>query len=224
MAKKKRLTKRKIAEMEKKAKAEKRKKIIILSVIAAILVALAISLPIIIINSKKVTKYYATLNVEGYGAIEIELDKENAPKTVARFEKLANEGYYNGTPFFRFQNSMFYGGDADGDGEDNYDVTIYGEFLKNGHVNGLSHKRGVISLYNNGTDFGSGASIFFITTEDKKDLDGSYASFGTVSEEGMKVVDKMMASILMNTEGFVVEEKQPIITSIDLRSERVIEK
>ncbi len=224
MANKKKMTKRRLAEMEKRAKAKRNKKIIIISVILAVIVALAILIPVLVIESKKVTKYYATVNVEGYGAIEIELDKENAPKTVARFEKLATEGYYNGTPFFRFQNSMLYGGDSDGDGVDNYDVTIYGEFRKNGHLNQLSHKKGVISLYNDGKDYGSGASIFFITTNDKTDLDGGYASFGKLSEEGIAIIDKMLVGIAMDEEGFIVDEKEPKITGITFHSEKVLEK
>jgi peptidyl-prolyl cis-trans isomerase B (cyclophilin B) len=224
MAQKKKMTKRRLAEIEKKAKAKKTKKIVIISVIIAVIVALAILIPVLVVNSKKVTKYYATVSVEGYGDINILLDKENAPKTAARFEKLASEGYYNGKSFFKFQNAMFYGGDGNGDGKDDYDVTIYGEFLKNGHLNKLSHDRGVISLYNDGKDYGSGASIFFITTEKKTELDGCYASFGKIDEEGMKIVDKMMAGILMDEEGFIIDEKEPKITGITLYSKKVLEK
>ena len=98
MAQKKKMTKRRLAEMEKKAKAEKRKKIIIISVILAVVIALSVLIPVRVIESKKVKKYYATIDVEGYGAIEVELDKESAPKTVARFEKLANEGFVAKAP------------------------------------------------------------------------------------------------------------------------------
>ena len=48
----------------------------------------------------KVT-HYATIIIKDYGTITLELYGEEAPETVANFEKLANEGYYDGTTFHR---------------------------------------------------------------------------------------------------------------------------
>ena len=39
----------------------------------------------------------ATMEVEGYGTIKMELYPEQAPETVANFIALANRGYYNGS-------------------------------------------------------------------------------------------------------------------------------
>lgn len=83
---------------------------------------------------------------------------------------------------------------------DKYDIE--GEFVLNGYTkNTLKHKRGTISMAR--SDYSSQGSTtlvkkgyntascqFFITTEDKSNLDGSYAAFGRVTE-GMDVVDKI---------------------------------
>ena len=43
----------------------------------------------------------AVLETEDFGTIKIELYSNIAPKMVARFKELANEGFYNGTTFHR---------------------------------------------------------------------------------------------------------------------------
>ncbi|MEK7564795.1 MAG: peptidylprolyl isomerase, partial [Patescibacteria group bacterium] len=48
-------------------------------------------------TSKKVNVIIATSK----GNIKLELDSTVAPKTVANFVKLANDGFYNGTKFHR---------------------------------------------------------------------------------------------------------------------------
>ena len=59
----------------------------------------------------------ATMEVEGYGTVKIELYPDQAPNTVANYIKLANNGYYNNLTFQRtIQNYMIQGGDKNGDG------------------------------------------------------------------------------------------------------------
>ena len=59
----------------------------------------------------------ATMEVEGYGTVKIELYPDQAPNTVANFIKLANNGFYNNLTFHRtIPNFMIQGGDANGDG------------------------------------------------------------------------------------------------------------
>ena len=61
----------------------------------------------------------ATIIVDGYGALDIELYPNLAPNTVANFVKLANNGYYDGTTFHRIVKTfMIQGGDGT-----NYDGT-----------------------------------------------------------------------------------------------------
>ena len=156
----------------------------------------------------------ATMEIENYGTIKIELYPEYAPETVSNFIALANNGFYDGLTFHRtIPDFMIQGGDPNGDGtgnatlkdlglesEDEY--TIKGEFIVNGdNENKLKHERGVISMargdysgYSSSLateGYNSASCQFFITTTDQtKNLDGLYAAFGKVTE-GMDIVDKI---------------------------------
>ena len=50
-------------------------------------------------------------NSAAYGTIKIELYSNIAPKMVARFKELANEGFYNGITFHRINQSVIQSGD-----------------------------------------------------------------------------------------------------------------
>ena len=70
-----------------------------------------------------------------------------APITVANFEKLVKEGFYDGLIFHRVINGfMIQGGDPTGTGMGGSPETIKGEFQSNGVTNNLSHVRGTISM------------------------------------------------------------------------------
>jgi len=43
----------------------------------------------------------ATIEIEDYGTIKVELYPDQAPNTVANFIRLANRGYYNNSTFHR---------------------------------------------------------------------------------------------------------------------------
>lgn len=91
--------------------------------------------------------HHATIEVEGYGAIKLELDADVAPVTVANFAKLAGEGFYDGLTFHRIiEGFMVQGGDPNGNGTGGSDEKIVGEFSDNGHPNSISHVRGTISM------------------------------------------------------------------------------
>lgn len=124
------------------------------------------------------------------GKIEIELDKNAAPKTVANFEKLVNEGFYNGLTFHRIiPGFMIQGGDPNGNGTGGPGYQIEGEFEANGVQNPLKHTRGTISMARSAHPNSAG-SQFFIMHEDAPHLDGNYAAFGHVVS-GMEEVDKI---------------------------------
>lgn len=58
----------------------------------------------------------ATVEVEGYGTIKVELYPDKAPNTVSNFIRLANRGFYNGTTFHRtMPNFVIQGGARNGD-------------------------------------------------------------------------------------------------------------
>ena len=122
--------------------------------------------------------------------IEIELDEKNAPKTVANFEKLVKEGFYDGLTFHRIiPGFMIQGGDPQGTGMGGAKDNIVGEFKQNGIANNLKHTRGVISMARS-QDPNSASSQFFIMHADAPHLDGSYAAFGKVVS-GMEEVDRI---------------------------------
>lgn len=124
------------------------------------------------------------------GKIEIELDAEAAPITVANFLSLVDEGFYDGLTFHRIiPNFMIQGGDPEGTGMGGAENEIKGEFADNGWKNPISHKRGVISMARSQNP-DSASSQFFITNADSTFLDGQYAAFGHVIS-GMEVVDEI---------------------------------
>lgn len=157
--------------------------------------------------------HHATIEVEGYGAIKLELDADVAPVTVANFAKLACEGFYDGLTFHRIiEGFMVQGGDPNGNGTGGSDEKIVGEFSDNGHPNSISHVRGTISMARSQA-YNSASSQFFIMQADTPSLDGQYAAFGHVTE-GMDVVDAMCeAARPTDNNGTIAAADQPRIAS-----------
>jgi peptidyl-prolyl cis-trans isomerase B (cyclophilin B) len=128
------------------------------------------------------TTEYVKLTIKHYGDVVIRLRSDIAPITVANFQKLVGEGFYNGLTFHRImQGFMIQGGDPKGDGTGGSGTTIKGEFKINGIQNDLSHVAGVISMARRNTPYDSATSQFFICNADASaSLDGKYAAFGYV--------------------------------------------
>ena len=126
------------------------------------------------------------------GTIVFKLLPELAPETVRSFEKLAKDGFYNGTLFHRvIPGFMIQGGDPNtksgnkstwGTGGPGY--TIKAEFSSR------SHHRGIVSMAR-AQDPNSAGSQFFIVTTDSTFLDRQYTVFGEVVD-GMDVADKIV--------------------------------
>lgn len=135
---------------------------------------------------------FVLINVKDYGEIVIVLRRDIAPKTVENFKSLVADGFYSGTVFHRvMEGFMIQGGGFvpfDGKLTEKPADEIKGEFTSNGHVNNLTHVRGVISMARVGNDNDSASSQFFIMHETAINLNGLYASFGYVLA-GMDVVD-----------------------------------
>ena len=122
--------------------------------------------------------------------IKLELDEAAAPKTVANFNKLVSEGFYDGLSFHRIiPGFMIQGGDPVGNGTGGSKENIVGEFASNRFNNPIKHTRGVISMARS-MDPNSASSQFFIMHADAPHLDGNYAAFGHVVE-GLEVVDEI---------------------------------
>ena len=127
------------------------------------------------------------------GNFRIELYSDLAPKTVENFEKLVNDGFYDGLIFHRvIPGFMIQGGCPNGNGMGGPGYTIKGEFSANGFRNDLKHERGVLSMAR-AMDPNSAGSQFFIMTSTSPHLDGQYAAFGRVTE-GMETADKIVSS------------------------------
>ncbi len=122
-----------------------------------------------------------------------EIYEDVAPKTAENFEKLANDGFYDGLIFHRvIPGFMIQGGCPDGTGMGGPGHCIPGEFSSNGFKNDLKHERGVLSMAR-AMDPNSAGSQFFIMTATSPHLDGQYASFGKVTS-GMEVADEIVAT------------------------------
>lgn len=131
------------------------------------------------------------IEMDNGAIIDIELYPEKAPKTVANFEKLVKEGFYDGLTFHRIiRGFMIQGGDPEGTGMGGAKEKIPGEFASNGFPqNDIKHTRGVISMARSMAP-NSASSQFFIMHEDAPHLDGSYAAFGKVVD-GIEAVDEI---------------------------------
>lgn len=175
----------------------------------------------------KVQNPIATMEVEGYGTVKFELYPNLAPNTVTNFIRLANRGFYDGLTFHRvIKDFMIQGGDSTGEGtgspylsdirddiETDKEYAIKGEFIANGYEkNTLRHEEGVISMARDMYSFDSAGSQFFITTQNKSILNGSYAAFGKVIE-GMDVVHAI-EEIEVNEENNNKPTNPPVIKSI----------
>lgn len=130
------------------------------------------------------------IEMENGKQIKLELYPDKAPITVANFEKLIGEGFYDGLTFHRIISGfMIQGGCPKGDGTGGPEERIKGEFSANGVPNDIKHVRGVISMARSGNPNSAG-SQFFIVHKDAPHLDGQYAAFGRVVE-GMDTVDEI---------------------------------
>ena len=187
--------------------------------------------------TKKIQNPVATIEVEGFGTMKVELYPDMAPNTVTNFIALANRGFYDGLTFHRIvKDFMIQGGDKLGngtgaptlsdvkDGGSSDEYAIQGEFSLNGYTkNTLRHEKGVISmarsdysqmgLYEEG--YNSAGSQFFIVTEDNSNLNGQYAAFGKImDEESMAVLDKISEVEVKAAEGST-EENAEVSTPVN---------
>lgn len=124
-----------------------------------------------------------TIELEKGGIVEIEFLPEEAPNTVANFEKLANSGFYNGLSFHRvIPGFVAQGGCPNGTGTGGPGYTIDCETA----TNTTKHVKGVLSMAHAGKN--TGGSQFFIVYAPQPHLDGVHTVFGKVTK-GMELID-----------------------------------
>jgi peptidyl-prolyl cis-trans isomerase B (cyclophilin B) len=126
------------------------------------------------------------------GVIELELDAQKAPETVANFLEYVNAGFYNGTIFHRvIDGFMIQGGGL----EPGMKEKQTREPVKNEADNGLKNERGTIAMART-NDPHSATAQFFINVANNAFLNHSsptvdgwgYCVFGRVTN-GLDVVD-----------------------------------
>jgi peptidyl-prolyl cis-trans isomerase B (cyclophilin B) len=137
------------------------------------------------------------------GTLVAELYDKEAPNTVANFEKLANEGFYDGVKFHRvISDFVVQGGDplsrdlAAGDprigtGGPGYKIKCETA------GNPKKHEIGALSMAHAGKDTG-GSQFFMVLSEDNtKHLNGVHTVFGKITE-GLDVMKQIKKDDVMN--------------------------
>ncbi|CAH1055011.1 peptidylprolyl isomerase [Paenibacillus pseudetheri] len=123
----------------------------------------------------------AKITLETGGVVLIDLFDQDAPNTVANFEKLAKDGFYNGLTFHRvIPGFVAQGGCPNGTGSGGPGYTI------NCEINPNKHERGTLAMAHAGKN--TGGSQFYICYAPQPHLDGVHTVFGKVVE-GMDLVD-----------------------------------
>lgn len=129
-----------------------------------------------------------------FGTFKIKFYPDDAPKTVANFLKLSQDGFYDGLTFHRvIKNFMIQGGDPEcsktgglcGSGGPGYQFED--ELNPNSQSYQEGYKKGVVAMANAGPN--TNGSQFFVMVADVP-LPNLYTIFGKVIE-GQEVVDKI---------------------------------
>lgn len=129
---------------------------------------------------------YAIIETEK-GLMKAELYEKETPSTVANFERLASEGFYDGLTFHRvIPDFVIQGGCPIGNGTGGPGYKIKCETKAERQY----HDRGVMSMAHAGKD--TGGSQFFIchSRNNTSHLDGVHTCFGKVIE-GLDVIDQI---------------------------------
>ena len=131
------------------------------------------------------------------GTIVAELYDQDAPNTVANFEKLANSGFYDGTRFHRvIPDFVVQGGDPYsrggehakgpvGTGGPGYKIKC--ETAGNPH----RHKVGALSMAHAGKDTGGSQFFLVLSERNTRHLDGVHTVFGQITQ-GLDVLPKIV--------------------------------
>ena len=134
--------------------------------------------------------------VTSRGTVVAELYEQDAPGTVANFEKLANSGYYDGTKFHRvIPDFVVQGGDPYSKGGTHAKGPVGtggpGYTIKcETKGNPRKHKVGALSMAHAGKDTG-GSQFFLVLSEaNTRHLDGVHTVFGNVTE-GLDVLPQI---------------------------------
>ncbi|WP_033293537.1 peptidylprolyl isomerase [Amycolatopsis jejuensis] len=148
------------------------------------------------------------------GDIPLTLDRSLAPCTVQAFESLAKQGFFTDTICHRLgvtDLQMLQCGDPSAKGDVTTDgrggpgFTVPDEF-----IDGEKYGRGILAMANTGQPNSGGSQFFMVygTAE----LPPQYTIFGSISDEGLKVLDKIAKAGIgaIGQDGSTGEPKQPV--------------
>jgi peptidyl-prolyl cis-trans isomerase B (cyclophilin B) len=138
------------------------------------------------------------------GEIVAELFDKEAPNTVANFEKLANDGFYDGVKFHRvIRDFVVQGGDPNsrempagdpriGTGGPGYKIKC--ETAGNPH----KHEVGSLSMAHAGKDTGGSQFFMVLNEENTRHLNGVHTVFGKITG-GIDVMKKLQRNDVINS-------------------------
>lgn len=138
------------------------------------------------------------------GTIVAELYEVDAPKTVANFEKLANEGFYDGVKFHRvIADFVVQGGDPQsrdlpegdrriGSGGPGYTIPCETE------GNPRTHEVGALSMAHAGRNTGGSQFFMVLSEQNSRHLNGKHTVFGKITE-GLDVMNQLRQNDVMTT-------------------------
>jgi len=166
--------------------------------------------------------HHATLKIEDYGTVKIEVRSDFAPVTAEEFCLLVDKKYYDGKELYWFLTDIYAQlGTESKKAKDIYKVR--GEYWEAGFDNNLSLKRGTIAMSRSEDGRSSDASSLILFLSDCSYLDGKYAAFARVTD-GMEVFDEVSAKvnseskknrIEVSKNGQIVEsDERPVIKSL----------
>ena len=166
----------------------------------------------------------ATMEVENFGTIKMELYPDQAPETVANFIALANNGFYDGTTFHRIvKDFMIQTGSKGGDGTTGAKISDLKEggeetdyTIKFGEGT-VAMARADYTQYSSSLkeeSYNSACSQFFIMTKENTSLNGYYAAFGKVTE-GLDVVHQIEGVEVKAAEGQESTENAEVSTPVN---------
>lgn len=181
--------------------------------------------PVILYDPYASGIHHATLTIQGYDSMEVEIYSSTAPETSALFCKLVRQGYYDGLSLTSLMPGLYAGISAPSD--DSIEVTA--EFEEAGYnANPIGLKRGVIAMGRASVDedvdgphiIKSDASELYVFLTDASYLDGTYAGFAKITQ-GMATFDAICADVQrvssLKEDGTIKRAKSaPIIKSIEL--------
>ena len=138
--------------------------------------------------------------VTNRGTIKVKLHADKTPKTVANFEKLVGQGFYNGLKFHRvIPDFMVQTGCPQGTGTGGPGYKFADEF----HADLKHDGPGVLSMANSGPN--TNGSQFFITHVATSWLDKKHSVFGKVLD-GQAVVNSIKQGDVMESVTITEEE------------------